>query len=60
MRFKERFLLTRPSRGVTEGRQIYPAGEEFLLTRPSRGVTRVGVSYLAELYDFYSHAPRGA
>ena len=34
------FLLTRPSRGVTNGAQCSPDGyQKFLLTRPSRGVT---------------------
>ena len=33
------FLLTRPSRGVTGGKDIVLVPEKFLLTRPSRGVT---------------------
>ena len=33
------FLLTRPSRDVTQGGEILDPDTEFLLTRPSRDVT---------------------
>ena len=35
----QKFLLTRPSRGVTQSRRPCLFGLLFLLTRPSRGVT---------------------
>ena len=37
----EKFLLTRPSRGVTSAKFSDQCVPRFLLTRPSRGVTHV-------------------
>ena len=55
-----KFLLTRPSRDVTAGAfRVLPGVLQFLLTRPSRDVTFAAHIQGPELWDFYSHVPRG-
>ena len=53
------FLLTRPSRDVTQLRVAGTLGDEFLLTRPSRDVTGADHAGTETEDHFYSHVPRG-